>query len=63
MSKSTSLRRDGRRAFFPDGNPEEECPYDGSKPWFRECWIRGWKEEEDFYFECLEAQKAAQEET
>ena len=40
----SQARKKGREAFFPEGNPEGECPYADS--WNRKNWIEGWNMED-----------------
>jgi len=44
------LRREGRNAFYPNGDAEDACPY-VEKPYGnpRVHWIEGWKQSEKEY--------------
>lgn len=46
-------RRNGRNAFYPDGNPTDHNPYLNSKAWGADMrakdWLEGWHEAEAAY--------------
>ena len=49
----SKLRRQGRNAFYPGGNPREECPYRDFMSFYgvynRTHWLEGWREAEVLY--------------
>ena len=48
MGKSpSSRRREGREAFFPQGNPKDFCPYHNQ--YDRSDWFDGWEEAQIAY--------------
>jgi hypothetical protein len=51
MSKSSKIRRDGRRSFCSSDDPNDICPYK-AEGHLRRTWLSGWYDEKDFHDKC-----------